>query len=81
MGTGGVQPPRPAPWEDEDIRLELLSVLHSGEVGGDVEQNETGEASEAELFPIYAECGMVPDDFEEGTARRYGEYLKWRKQE
>ena len=40
-----------------------------------VEQNETGEASEAELFPIYAECGMVPDDFEERTARRYEEYL------
>ena len=81
MGTGGVQAPRPAPWEDEDLRLELLNVLRSGDGGGDLDQNDTGEGSEAELFPIYAECGMVPGDFEEGTARRYEEYLKWRKQE
>jgi hypothetical protein len=50
-------------------------VLNSGDGGGDLDQNETGEASEAEFFPIYAECGMVPDDFEEGTARSYAAYL------
>ena len=32
-------------------------------------------ATEEELFPIYAECGMTPDDFVEGTAERYAAYL------
>jgi hypothetical protein len=31
--------------------------------------------TEDELFPIYAECGMAPDDFVPATAERFAEYL------
>jgi hypothetical protein len=38
-----------------------------------------GEATEAELFPIYAECGMKPADFVEETAERYAEFFEKRE--
>ena len=35
-------------------------------------------ATERDLFPILAECGMRPDDLVPETAARYAEYLKER---
>jgi hypothetical protein len=34
------------------------------------------EATEDELFPIYAEGGLKPDDLVDGVAERYAEYLR-----
>lgn len=39
---------------------------------------ESGEITEAELFPMLAEGGMTPDDLVDGVAKRYAEYLKQR---
>jgi TPR repeat protein len=70
--VGGVTPR----WENEGIRPELLQVLKSGEAEAPVDENpESGHATEEELFPIFAEGGMKPDDLVEGVAERYGEYL------
>jgi TPR repeat protein len=79
VGSGGVERPRPAPWEDEDLRRELLDVLKFGATDTDSESEpDTGEATDEELFPIYAESGMVPEDFVPETAERYAQYLKAR---
>ena len=62
--------------EEKRIRGELVEVLKFGEAGAAAEHREFVEASDDELFTIYAECGMTPDDFVEGTAQRYAEYLE-----
>ena len=78
VGTGGVQPPRPAPWEDEDLRRELLGTLRAEKVA----QAECADGpSEEVLFPILAEGGLKPDDLVDGIAERYAEYLKDRAAE
>jgi len=40
----------------------------------------SGNATEEELLPIFAECGMTPSDFIEETAERYAEYLLKREE-
>jgi hypothetical protein len=72
VGLAGGVPP----WEDERIRQELLEVLKSGEDNTAAEPQDVVEATDDDLFPIYAECGMKPEDFGEGTAERYAEYLE-----
>jgi hypothetical protein len=69
VGVGGV-----APWEDEQIRLELFEVLKSGNADHTAEPADV-EATDEELFPIYAECGLKPDDFIEDTSNRYAAFL------
>lgn len=70
IGVGGVRPP--PPWEDEDVRRELLDILNTETVSpGDTEDGP----SEEELFPIFAEGGLTPDDLVEGIAKRYAGYL------
>ena len=58
---------------------ETESPKHFGVVGvGDVRSDDDvdgGEATEADLFPIYAESGMSPSDFVPETAERYADYL------
>ena len=56
--VGGLQPPRPAPWEDEDLRRELLGIL-SAERATPAESVDG--PSEEELFPIFAEGGLKPE--------------------
>jgi hypothetical protein len=65
----------PPPWKDEDLRLELLEVLDAvterpvdGVVG----------PTEDEVFLIFAEGGMRPEDLVEGVAERYAACLAFR---
>jgi hypothetical protein len=73
--------------EQQRVRFvdETESGKHFGMVGvGDVPSGDdanAGEATEAELFPIYAECGMSPSDFVPETAERYADYLADREGE
>jgi hypothetical protein len=69
--VGGVPP-----WEDERIRQELLEVLKSGEDDTAAERQDVVEATDDELFPMFAECGMKPEDFVEEMAERYAAYLE-----
>ena len=69
--VGGVTS-SPAPWEDEAVRRELLDILSAGNVP--LAESVDGP-SEEELFPIFAEGGLKPDDLVEGIAERYAAYL------
>jgi hypothetical protein len=74
-------------WEKQGIRFvdETKSGKHFGVVGvGGVLSGDDAdgrEATEEELFPIYAECGMSPSDFAPETAERYADYLADREGE
>jgi hypothetical protein len=81
VGTAGVEPPEDEIPEEERIRRELLEVLKSGEADAAVPSEVAVEATDDELFPIYAECGMQPDDFVDTTARKYAAYLRTLEQE
>jgi hypothetical protein len=61
---------------------ELERLGEPVEVGGGLSEDDAdgGEATEAELLPIYAECGMKPADFVEETAERYAEFLVKREE-
>jgi hypothetical protein len=68
--VGGVPPP--PPWEDEGLRLELLALLSAETVTpADGADGPTDE----EVFPIFAEGGLKPDDLVDGIAERYAAYL------
>ena len=70
--VGGVTS-SPPPWEDENVRRELVEILRAetaSPAGG------VDGPTEDELFPIFAEGGLKPDDLVEGVAERYAEYLK-----
>jgi len=70
VGVGGVPPP--PPWEDEDLRRELMEILGADKV---TSAERVDGPSEEELFPIFAEGGLKPDDLVEGVAERYAEFL------
>jgi hypothetical protein len=74
IGVAGVPPP--PPWEDENVRRELVDILSTDTVNA---VDGVGGPSEEELFPIFAEGGLKPDDLVEGMAERYAEYLKDRE--
>jgi hypothetical protein len=59
---------------DETTAGTHLGLVGAGAVPSDHDADGR-EASEAELFPIYAECGMKPADFVPETAERYADYL------
>jgi hypothetical protein len=80
VGTSGVAPPDDGIPEEERIRRELLEVLKFGEADAAAPSDVTVEATDDELFPIYAECDMQPDDFVDATARKYAAYLRTRAQ-
>jgi hypothetical protein len=72
--TGGVTS-SPSPWEDEDVWSEPVKVLSAETVSA---AEGADGPTEDELFPIFAEGGLKPDDLVEGVAERYAEYLKAR---
>jgi len=78
VGTAGVEHPEDGIVEEERIRREALEVPKSGEADAAVRSDVAVEATDDELFPIYAECGMHPDDFVEATGRKYAAYLEHR---
>jgi len=73
----------------EEPRFMGLIVLHPKKMDDEarycrqVEQVQKIEAeaqarhatTQDDLFPIYAECGLTPDDFVPETAERFAEYL------
>jgi exonuclease I len=61
------------PWEDENVRRELLEILRAETASP---ADGVDGPTEDELFPIFAEGGLKPDDLVEGVAERYAEYLK-----
>jgi len=80
VGAGGV-----TPLEDEDsalekIRLELLAVLKAGDEEAESSVGAEKE-NEKEYFHAYAESGMKPDDFVDGIAERYAEFLTTREED
>jgi len=85
VGVGGVAPPEDEIPEEERLRRELVEVLKFGETDTPLpseDKVESFEATDGELFPIYAESGMKPEDFVEETGRKYAEYLeRMQKQE
>jgi hypothetical protein len=70
--VGGVTPRTP-PWEDEDLRRELLGVLSAESV---TPAESSDGPSEEEMFPIFAEGGLKPENLVEGIAERYRQYLE-----
>ncbi len=70
--VGGVTS-SPPPWEDENLRRELADVLATGTVSA---ADSADGPTEDELFPIFAEGGLKPDDLVEEVAERCAEYLE-----
>jgi hypothetical protein len=83
VGVGGVAPPGEQISDEERLRLELLKVLKFGEADATAAEDELEylEATDDELFPIYAECGIKPDYFVPELAAKYAEYLEARERE
>ena len=74
LGLVGGVTTSPPPWEDENVRRELLEILRTetaSPAGG------VDGPTEDELFPIFAEGGLKPDDLVEGIAERYAAYLAY----
>ena len=69
--VGGVRSP-PPPWEDEEVRRQLVEIL-SAET--EIPVDDVDGPTEEELFPIFAEGGLKPDDLVEDVAERYAAYL------
>jgi hypothetical protein len=69
--VGGVTPPTP-PWEDESLWRELMGILSAEKV---TPADSVDGPSEEELFPIFAEGGLKPEDLVDDVAERYAEYL------
>jgi hypothetical protein len=57
------------------LRLELLEVLSAGRTRA---ADGVDGPTEEELFPIFADGGLKPEDLVEGIAERYRAYLEWR---
>lgn len=70
--VGGVTPSTPT-WEDESLRRELKGILSAEKV---TPADSVDGPSEEELFPIFAEGGLKPEDLVEGVAERYRQYLE-----
>jgi TPR repeat protein len=84
--VGGVAPPEKREGSANPSKIRVVDETEPGKHFGLIgvsgvmppkqsDSARSDEATEDELFPIFAEGGLKPDDLVEGVAERYAEYL------
>jgi hypothetical protein len=76
LGLVGGVTSSPPPWEDENVRRELVDILATDTVSA---ADSADGPTEDKLFPIFADGKLKPEDLVDGVAERYAEYLKGRE--